>query len=580
MKRLVLFTSLLLSGTGLMAQAYQPVTLTGFNADVIANGSGAASASTTQAVDIANFSLVAANYVNPSNQSPTMGVPSTGLINSVATPGLTFQLAPFTGNNDLRIPATGTTTGTGTGTLTFSTPTVADKVYVLGLSGNGTSTVTITVTFTDATTQVFSAQTISDWFGGTGYAIQGIGRVNRTTSAIENPTNDPKIYQRELVLSAANKIKPIQSLTFNKTSTTGVLNILGISVQSAASTLPTDAGVTAITAPVTACNLTSQETITISVTNFGTAPQSNIPVSYTINTNPAVSETLAGPVAPNTTVTYSFATKANLSAPATYNLTARTNLAGDQLASNDSFSKTVINSGGAGTPTISPSGAAGICTGGSVLLTASTTAVNPTYAWFINGNIIPNANAATFNASALGSYTVTVTSGTCSATSGATTVSLNPTPARPTITRTGNTLTSSSATGNQWYLNGTMLAGATNQTLNLTANGNYTVIATISGCSSSASQAFAVSNITGINEETQTLKTEIYPNPTAGSFVVTLPEAGPVTLTLFDLTGKKLFSQLLTAPETRLELSPSAKGIYLVQLIREDKTITRKLIVE
>src|SRR5687768_10200346 len=98
---LVCFTGLLSSGT--IAQTYQPLTIaTGFNADVIANGTGTAASSTTQAVDVANFSLAAKNYVNPSNLSPTNGVPSTGLINSAATPGLTFQLADFTGNNDLR----------------------------------------------------------------------------------------------------------------------------------------------------------------------------------------------------------------------------------------------------------------------------------------------------------------------------------------------------------------------------------------------------------------------------------------------------------------------------------------------
>src|SRR6478735_426524 len=135
MKKLLLFSTLFASGYATLAQTYQPVTVTGYTADVVANGSGTALALSTQAVDIANFSLVAQNYVNPSNQSPTGGLPSTGLINSVATPGLSFQMAPFTGNNDLRIPASGTGTGAGTGTLTFSTPTAADKVYVLALSG-------------------------------------------------------------------------------------------------------------------------------------------------------------------------------------------------------------------------------------------------------------------------------------------------------------------------------------------------------------------------------------------------------------------------------------------------------------
>src|SRR5690606_2831305 len=34
---------------------------------------------------------------------------------------------------------------------------------------------------------------------------------------------------------------------------------------------------------------------------------------------------------------------------------------------------------------------------------------------------------------------------------------------KPTVSRTGNTLTSSSATGNQWFFNGSPIAGATSQ---------------------------------------------------------------------------------------------------------------------
>ena len=46
---------------------------------------------------------------------------------------------------------------------------------------------------------------------------------------------------------------------------------------------------------------------------------------------------------------------------------------------------------------------------------------------------------------------------------------------------------SSSASGNQWYLNGNLIGGATNQTYNATAGGDYTVTVTASGCPSAAS---------------------------------------------------------------------------------------------
>ena len=57
------------------------------------------------------------------------------------------------------------------------------------------------------------------------------------------------------------------------------------------------------------------------------------------------------------------------------------------------------------------------------------------------------------------------------------------------------TLTSSSAGGNQWYLNGSPIGGATAQTYNASVSGDYTVVVTSSGCSSAASAAFTLTVI-------------------------------------------------------------------------------------
>ena len=54
------------------------------------------------------------------------------------------------------------------------------------------------------------------------------------------------------------------------------------------------------------------------------------------------------------------------------------------------------------------------------------------------------------------------------------------------------TLTSSSATGNQWYLNGNPIGGATAQLYNAATAGDYTVTVTTNGCSSAPSVATAV----------------------------------------------------------------------------------------
>jgi hypothetical protein len=148
------------------------------------------------------------------------------------------------------------------------------------------------------------------------------------------------------------------------------------------------------------------------------------------------------------------------------------------------------------TPTIS--GNTSFCTGGSTLLT-STSATS--YQWYLNGGLIGGATNQTYNATAGGDYTVVVTdANNCgTSTSAIFTVTVTPTPPTPTITPAGSviacdsgTLTSSSATGNQWYFQGNLLPGETNQTLNVDTDGDYTVVVTVSGCPSAPSAATSV----------------------------------------------------------------------------------------
>ncbi|HWS71098.1 MAG TPA: hypothetical protein VN605_03245, partial [Thermoanaerobaculia bacterium] len=113
------------------------------------------------------------------------------------------------------------------------------------------------------------------------------------------------------------------------------------------------------------------------------------------------------------------------------------------------------------TPTITPGGPTTFCAGGSVTLTSSSASGNQ---WSLNGNPIGGETNQQYIATASGNYTVVVMGGGCpSAPSAVTTVTVNPIPATPTITPGGPTafctggnvtLTSSSASGNQWSLNG------------------------------------------------------------------------------------------------------------------------------
>src|SRR5205814_1040311 len=100
------------------------------------------------------------------------------------------------------------------------------------------------------------------------------------------------------------------------------------------------------------------------------------------------------------------------------------------------------------------------------------------------------ANATTADS---GTYSVTVTMSGCTSAAGTSSVVVNATPATPTITPSGPTafcaggsvtLTSSSASGNQWVRNGNLVVGATSQTFIASVAGDYSVIVTASGCTS------------------------------------------------------------------------------------------------
>lgn len=233
MKRKLFSLGVILAFTQINAQSYQSLTVTGFNADVIANGVGASLNSTTMSLDkdTDNFAYMSRDFkVNSSAAALTYGLPENGLITSAvaATSGLTYQLATYSGNNSLRLP-----NANDTGTLTLATPKAVNNLYVLAVSGSGPSTGDITVNFQDGTTQVFAGTSFQDWYGGTSAAIQGIGRINRASNALDaaGGTN-PRIYQIPLAISVANQSKVITSVTVKKTSTeVTVINVFAVSAQ-------------------------------------------------------------------------------------------------------------------------------------------------------------------------------------------------------------------------------------------------------------------------------------------------------------------------------------------------------------
>ena len=107
--------------------------------------------------------------------------------------------------------------------------------------------------------------------------------------------------------------------------------------------LTNDIGISSISAPSDGV-LSTSEAITITIRNFGTNTQSNFPVSYTINGGTEVTETFTGSLTQGQTLSYTFATTADLSITnQSYTIEASSNLTTDENLLNNTTTTEVLN---------------------------------------------------------------------------------------------------------------------------------------------------------------------------------------------------------------------------------------------
>ena len=151
-------------------------------------------------------------------------------------------------------------------------------------------------------------------------------------------------------------------------------------------------------------------------------------------------------------------------------------------------SNAIIVSIGSFNAQISPSGNQIICTGGAMLLSASS-GIGFTHQWYKNGNVISGATGSTYNATSGGSYTVFISSPCGSGTSPAAvltentvTASVSPAGTSTVCAGTPFTFTANSGSGYtyRWFRNN-VLRPEISQSINVTSAGQYKVEVSING---------------------------------------------------------------------------------------------------
>lgn len=245
------------------------------------------------------------------------------------------------------------------------------------------------------------------------------------------------------------------------------------------------------------------------------------------------------------------------------------------------------------TPTVSIIGNSTICDGSlaSFTLSASNSGSTPTYQWTVNGANVGTSTSSYSYVPASGDIigATLTSSNTCVTTSTANAIpiviTINPIPAAPTISQNTNILTSSSSTGNQWYLNGTLISGATNQVYTATLNGIYTVVLTLGGCPSAASTGIVINGIAAI-AEIDPYVFSIFPNPSQGDFSVSfkanLNEV--YELKVFNAAGQLVYEDAIDNQNGQIvkavQLGKVASGIYNVTIYNGKTESSKKIIVK
>ena len=641
------FTTTVNTGT-LAAGASQAVTFTG-TADLSALGTYTATVTTALVGDdnTANNSLSPAVTITSSSRSAAFTYPTaticagaTGTV--AATLGTGATAGTFASTTGLTIDAT-------TGAITPGTSTAGTYAVTNTLPATATCPATVVtqpVTITPATSAAFNygsgtfcvsgsnpTATVTGTAGGTFSTTAGL-TIDAATGAITLSGSTPGTYVVTYSVAGSCPSSSTQSVTITNAPAatfsygpTPTFCVSGATAPAPSFGTGASGGVFSSTAGLTIDAATGVITLSSSTPGTYTVTNSIVASGGCAATSATTQVTItAAPVAAfsyGTTSTYCVSGTANPTVALGTGATAGTFSSTTGLTVNATTGAITLSSSTPGTYTVTnsiaaASGCAAVTATAQVTITAAPVATfsyaTATGCAGSTGSATPTlgagASAGTFSAttglvinattgainlatSTAGTYTITNTvaaSGGCAAATATTTFTVNPRPATPLLTAAYNgtttTLTSSATTGNQFFLNGVAIAGATGQTYVINGSaaqlGSYTVVVTnANGCASLPSTPLVVTaaknGIAGTN-------LRVYPNPTPTG-EVTLELTGfrlPTQLTVLDALGRVVATELLPASAGTaihsLNLTGVATGVYLLRLSNTDGTETRRLV--
>ncbi len=163
-------------------------------------------------------------------------------------------------------------------------------------------------------------------------------------------------------------------------------------------------------------------------------------------------------------------------------------------------------------------------------------------------------------------------------------ITVNPIPETPVITANGSLLTSSAAAGNQWYLNGVLISGATGVTYTALESGLYSCVVTLDGCPSEVSNEIFV-DLTGISGPDAS-SFNLYPVPNDGHFTIEMAARGQgnFVIEITNTLGIKVYRtenfNLENAVTRQIDVQNLPNGVYYVTLTNsKNVNIVRRMVI-
>lgn len=180
-------------------------------------------------------------------------------------------------------------------------------------------------------------------------------------------------------------------------------------------------------------------------------------------------------------------------------------------------------------------------------------------------------------------YNMRISTDACTSPKATVVASVAPT---PVISQLNDTLVSSIDSNNQWLLNGSYIAGATEKRYKPTQTGNYTVLTTDSYNCQRISAAFNFT-ATAINPvDNAEVAMKLAPNPTSGDFTISFKMAtrADLKIELINVGGQPVmtktypkfsgsFAQTFSQPQL-------ASGVYMLRIQHGTKVYYNKLLVQ